>query len=407
MNDALKNETYAAALNQSVLRILRPIISLGILDNPNNNSDNANVSTAESMQVAQDLATRTLVLVKNDNQLLPVDKKKVARIALIGHDAVNPTVHGGGSGEVDPSYLPTPFEVLSRRLGDAQQNASKVVYASDVRHKEDAALAASADLAVVFVSLTSAEGRDRKDLSYGGGDALVEAVAAVQPNTVVVAVSPGAVLMPWADKVGAIMMPFTPGQMFAEALADLLLGEKSPSARLPLTMPNKDNEVGFTADQYPGVNGTSNYTEGLLIGYRWYDAHSVTPKFCFGHGLSYTSFEYSELKTESGADSASLSFMLRNTGSRASSEVPQLYLAYPQGSGEPPKVLRGFDQVYLAPGESKTVTFDLASVDLSIWDVETHGWALQKGEFTAMVGASSCDIRLQAKFAPQSAAAIV
>lgn len=277
-----------------------------------------------------------------------------------------------------------------------------VLYAKDAA--EGVGIAASADVAVVFVSTSSSEGGDRPNLSYGSGDDLIEAIAAVQPNTVVVAVSPGAVLLPWADKVAAILMPFMPGQMFADALADLLFGEVGPRGRLPITMPNKENEMQFSAEQYPGVNEIVQYSEGLFVGYRWYDAHGVTPRFCFGHGLSYTNFSYTDLNIAVAHEgsAASVSLTLTNTGSLAGHETPQLYIGFPENTGEPPKVLRSFQQVHLGAGESQSVTLSLDMVDLSIWDVTKHQWSQPDGEFTAMVGASSCDIRLSGAFVPSA-----
>merc|ERR1712048_369205 len=179
------------------------------------------------------------------------------------------------------------------------------------------------------------------------------------------------------------------------ALSDILYGDVNPSGRLPLTFPNRDNEVNFTQSQYPGVKVPtglqSTYTEKLEVGYRWYDAHGVTPKFAFGHGLSYSSFEYSHLQVSG----LTVSFTVKNTGTRAGNEIPQMYVGFPESAGKPPQVLRGFEKINLAAGATQKVSFKLTSGDLSVWDVKMHAWTPVQGSFQVGVGASSRDIRLR------------
>ena len=156
-----------------------------------------------------------------------------------------------------------------------------------------------------------------------------------------------------------------------------------------------DNEVGFTQSQYPGIGGVSVYTEKLEVGYRWYDAHGVAPKYAFGHGLSYTTFAYSDLAASPGE----VSFTVSNAGDVSGAEVPQLYLGFPPAAKEPPRQLKGFTKTkILAPGESTAVKFSLTDRDLSVWDVGTHGWSKQTGTFQVFVGASSRDVRLTGSF---------
>jgi beta-glucosidase len=225
-----------------------------------------------------------------------------------------------------------------------------------------AAAAAAADVAVVFIHTTSSEGSDRKSLSFeAADDAMVAAVAKAQKNTVVVMVNPGAVLTPWADDVAAALTMFMPGLEMGNAISDVLYGDINPSGRLALTFPNKENEVGFTKEQWPGVPVStgleSTYTEKLEVGYRWYDSHKVEPKYAFGHGLSYTNFSYSGLKV-SGTD---VSVTVKNVGATHGAEVAQLYLGFPPSAGEPPQVLRGFQKLHLAPGSEATATFELGA----------------------------------------------
>lgn len=271
-----------------------------------------------------------------------------------------------------------------------------------------AASAAAADVAVVFMSTTSSEGSDRPSLSFSDSqNAIAEAVAAAQKRTVVVMVNPGAVLTPWSGNVSAVITMFMPGLEMGNALSDVLFGDVNPSGRLPLTFPNVENEVNFTQSQWPGLPVStgleSNYTERLEIGYRWYDSHDVAPKYPFGHGLSYASFEYSGMKV----DGLSVSFAVKNTGTVAGAEIPQLYLGFPSAAGEPPQLLRGFEKVMLAPGEARTVTFPLDSGSLSVWDASVHGWVPVQGTFRVNVGASSRDIRLTGTLVHSNAAPTV
>ena len=201
--------------------------------------------------------------------------------------------------------------------------------------------------------------------------------------------------MPWADDVGAIVNMFMPGIEAGNALADVLTGVINPTGRLPLTFPNVENEVNFTRLQYPGVNAISVYSEKLEVGYRWYGAHGVKPAYAFGHGLSYTTFSYGNLT----ASATAVTVDVRNTGAVAGAEVAQLYLGFPDASGEPPRQLKGFHKTaVLQPGESETVTFPLRARDTSIWDAAQHGWARQSGVFGVFVGASSEDVRANGSF---------
>ena len=184
------------------------------------------------------------------------------------------------------------------------------------------------------------------------------------------------------------------------ALADVLFGDVNPSGKLHITMPNVDNEIGFTKEQYPGtgIPPVAVYSEGLLVGYKYYDFKEISPKFCFGHGLSYTSFKYSDLVVSKGSDSVQVLFVVENNGPVDGSEVSQLYLSFPESAGEPVRQLKGFYKASLASGESATIKLELKPRDMSIWDTESHNWALVNGEFGVLVGSSSRDIRLSTTF---------
>jgi len=295
-----------------------------------------------------------------------------------------------------------------------------------------------AQLAIVVVATGSGEGRDRPTLALGEADQqlIVQACASYPGKTVVVINGPGAVLTtPWdSSDCGAILMQWYPGQEMGNALADVLWGDVNPSARLPVTFPAAEGDSPlqtpaqvctpplpspasrrahfhshtdfarflsphFFFSQYPGVNGTVNYTEGLFIGYRWWDSTSTEPSFPFGHGLSYTTFVYSELKLDdSHPPLLGVSFKVTNMGGLLGKEVPQLYLGFPPGAGEPPLVLRDFTSILLSPGETGVVNFTLDARAYSVWDTGSYAWKVLPGSYQVVVGASSRDRRLQASF---------
>jgi len=246
------------------------------------------------------------------------------------------------------------------------------------------------------------EGTDRQNLSVGAQeDLLAKAVTAANSNTVVVLHIPGAVLMPWLNSTAAVIAAFYPGSQDGNSLASILFGDINPSGKLPVTFPPSDELVpANTPLQYPGVNNEEYYSEGLFIGYRWYDLKNVAPLFPFGHGLSYTTFVYSNLQT-SGTISGSnftITVSIQNTGSVDGAEVAQLYISFPPSAGEPIKLLKGFDKVSIAAGQTETVSFALLSQDISTWNTTIHGWQVIYGQFGINVGSSAVDIRLYGKF---------
>lgn len=253
------------------------------------------------------------------------------------------------------------------------------------------ALASSADVAICVMATSSSEGGDRGDLSLPSDQVSICRAVGKVKKTVAVVITPGAVLTDWADDVDAVIVAFMPGQEEGNAIADVLFGAVNPSGKLPVTFPNIENEVNFKVDEYPGVGLQEYYREQLNVGYRWYAAHQVTPRFAFGFGLSYTTFDLSGL----AITGRQVSVLLKNTGSVSGAEVVQLYLGFPPSAGEPPIQLKGFSKVFLAPGASEKVTFTLTDRDLSIWDVSTHSWTVVSGTFTVNVGTSSQDLPLK------------
>jgi beta-glucosidase len=266
---------------------------------------------------------------------------------------------------------------------------------------EAVAAAKQADLAVVFAAEQLGEGQDKVTLGLPGDqDNLIRAVAKANPRTVVVLHNSNPVAMPWLDEVAAVIEAFYPGQEAGSSIARLLFGDVNPSGKLAMTFPaNEHQGPGVHFLDYPGDGMTVNYSEGVLVGYRWYDTRGQKPLFPFGYGLSYTTFQYYDLQVDNtlGGD-AVIKMSVKNTGKREGADVVQLYLGFPEAAGEPPKQLKGFEKVMLKPGESKVVTMKLDKDSFAAWDPEIHAWKVYAGSYTVMVGSSSRHIRLKSSF---------
>jgi len=406
VQDALDaGEVSMENIDNSVTRILTSMYAIGMFDAPAVGDPMANVTSEAHNQLAREIAAVSTVLAKNTGDLLPLSKDSLGEcVAVFGDET---TVSGGGSGHVNPAYIITPAQGISNAISGS---ATEVIYNAGTDLTEATELAKKCSTAVVVVATSSAEGSDRENLSLGNNqDELVSAIAAANPRTIVSVRSPGAVLMPWVSEVPAVLLSWLAGQEAGNGLADVLFGEVNPSARSPVTMPNKDNEVGFTEVQYPGVGQPpeARYLEELLIGYRWYDANQVTPVFPFGHGLSYTTFSYNSMSIERSlapptdlkSPVAEVTVKVTNTGKRDGSEVVQLYLAFPHSAaGEPPKQLKAFSKVAIRASETVEVKLTLTQRDVSIWDSDAHAWAAARGEFNVLVGASASAIRLNRSF---------
>jgi len=377
-----------ATLDNKVYRILLGMFAGGLFDYPITGNINNNVTSTAHQALTRHLAAEATVLLQNKNNVLPLPKS-VTSIGVIGKPCSSAVITGGGgSGSVVPAYVVSPLQGIKNAVPSAN-----VTYCDGTNTTQCTTLAGQVSVVVCCMATTSSEGSDRANLQLPSDQtALCSAVGKVNAKTVAVTINPGAILtVPWDADVAAILAMGMPGQEEGNALADVLFGTVNPSGRLPVTFPNKDNEIGFTADQYPGVNGHANYSEKLNIGYRWYAQNNVVPRFAFGHGLSYTIFNYSGLS----ASGRTISATIANSGSVAGAEVPQLYIGFPASSGEPPLQLRNFAKVSLAAGARQAVSWTLSDRDLSIWDANTHKWVLQTGVFNIYVGASSQDIRLK------------
>jgi beta-glucosidase len=353
--------------------------------------------------IARRMAEEGMVLLKNEGNLLPLNAANLHSIAVIGPYAAKASTGGGGSSHVVPLYTVDPV----KGIRDSAGRKVKVTFADGSDVQQAVALAKAADVAIVMVGDYEREGRDHPITLQGNQNQLVGAVAATNPHTVVVLKSGSVELMPWVDKVPALVEAWYPGEEDGNAVAAVLFGDFDPSGKLPLTFPRRLADLpAHTPKQYPGVDGVVHYSEGVFVGYRHYDEKNIKPLFPFGYGLHYTTFAYKNLKvspsilSSNGTGAISVDLDVTNTGSRAGAEVAELYLGFPSTSDvpQPPKQLKGFERVELKPGQAGHVHLVLDGRSLSYWNTSKHDWTVMPGDYKVMVGASSRDMRLQGNF---------
>ena len=420
-------------LDDKVRRILRTIFRTSMRPEPNY----GRFVCPEHYQAAREISAAGVVLLKNENNTLPLNVPEGGKILLVGENVVKKMVVGGGSSNLKTAYEVNPLEGLQNAFGDKAEIVWERGYVGDVGRsynrvdtgqdltddRSPQELIASAVEAakdadyVVFVGGLNKsrhqdnEGTDRYDtfLPYNQQD-VIEALAEVADKFVVVNISGSPVSMPWAEKADAIVQGWYGGTESGNALADVLTGKVNPSGRLPFSVPFKYEDGPIkTERQYPGIKEEgsrfwqTHYDEGVYVGYRWYDTKQVPVQFPFGHGLSYTTFEYSNAKASKSTMKAdgkiTVSVQVKNTGDRPGAEVVQLYIADPQASVDrPAKELKGFEKVWLNPGESKKVSFTIDASALSYYDMSRSAWYAEPGEFQALLGSTSSDIRANVTF---------
>jgi beta-glucosidase len=406
---ALSGAVAAGTVPQSRLdvmvhRILRSLFASGVIDNPPTKQP---IDVARGSAVAQQVEQRSAVLLVNRGPLLPFNRARIKSIAVIGapaNTAPPQSVSLTDSAKVSPINPDTPLQGIR----DAAPHAN-VSYANGSDPAAAAALAKTADVAVVYAQDTEGEGSNKANLTLdGGADKLIAAVAAANPRTAVVLMTGSPVTMPWVGNVGAVLEAWYPGERGGHAIAALLFGDANPSGRLPITFPRSEADLPTAAStaEWPGDQNNIDYHEGLLLGYRWYDAKGIAPLFPFGFGLSYGGrFRYSKLSVTptalpaapnpvDGPPAITVSFTLTNAGTRTATEVPQVYLGFPSGSGEPPHRLIGWKKVEQRPGQSKRITVRVPARSLAVWDTGQNGWRIPPGVYSIRVGASSRDPRL-------------
>jgi len=357
-------------------------------------------------RLAREVARESMVLLKNEDDVLPLAKG--GRFAVIGAMAKEPRYQGSGSSLIRPTRLEDIAEELAKSAGEGARIAYAKGYELDAEEADaeltaEAVKAASeADVAVLFAGLPKryeSEGFDRKHLRMPANQvALIEAVAAAQPNLVVVLSNGAPVEMPWIGSAKAVLEAYLGGQALGGAIADLLFGDANPSGRLAETFPVRlsDNPSYLF---FPGEGNKVEYREGLFVGYRYYDKKELEPLFPFGHGLSYTKFAYSELSVDKSAiaddETLTVTVKVANVGDRAGQEVVQLYVRDVVSTAiRPDRELRRFDKIALQPGESRTVSFELDKRCFAYYDVDERDWAVETGDFEILIGRSSRDIVL-------------
>ncbi|WP_395244699.1 glycoside hydrolase family 3 C-terminal domain-containing protein [Agromyces sp. MMS24-K17] len=353
--------------------------------------------------LAREAAGRGVVLLQNEGGILPLQGDR--RVAVIGEFARTPRYQGAGSSLINPTRLDTALAEIERIAG-----AERVAFApgftidgadasgAQALVAEAVATATDADVVLCFLGLPAAdesEGWDREHLGLPATQlALLEAVRAANPNVVVVLANGGVVELPFAGDVPAIVEGWLGGQAGGGAIADVLYGRVNPSGRLAETIPNRIEDTPAYLD-FPGEFGHVRYGEGLFVGYRWYDARDAAVRFPFGHGLSYTTFAYSDASANADADGIEVRVTVANTGDRAGREVVQAYTGLAGSRVQrAPRELKAFANVALEAGESREVVLRIRREDLAYWDIRVDGWVVEGGAYAVEVGASSRDIRL-------------
>ncbi|MFT3824763.1 MAG: glycoside hydrolase family 3 C-terminal domain-containing protein [Chitinophagaceae bacterium] len=378
-------------------------------------------NTREHQQTALKVAEEGIVLLKNEQAALPLQAGSIKSIAVIGYNAERRQSLGGGSSQVKAFYEITPLKGLQQLAGNninitysKGYNIERGAKADATLIKEAADAAAKADVAIVVGGWThgynyavwkdnayDAEDTDKPDMNMPfGQDELIQAVLAANPKTIVVLMGGGPIDMTrWIDRVPAIVQAWYPGMEGGNALAGILFGKINPSGKLPVSFPKKLEDVpAHKLGQYPGEKGIVYYNDDIYVGYRYYDTYKVAPQFAFGHGLSYTTFAYSNINVQGAGKTAVVTFTVKNTGKVAGAEVAQVYVKQEQSTlPRPEKELKGFEKVVLQPGQQKTVRVVLNSDAFSYYNDVKDQWVMEPGTFDVLVGSSSKDIKLQGK----------
>jgi len=424
---AVKNgDIDEKAVDEKVRRLLRVLMNCKA-GRPERKT--GGIGSPDIRKLTYDVASEAVVLLKNNKAILPLDATGLKSLAVIGANATQTFASGGFGAGVKARYEVTILEGLKNRLGgrvnlkfaqgyrEAYQpvdNPGKsfgllpVTKSDPELIREAVRAAASCDAAIVVIGTTrkfDTEGNDRHDMLLPfGQDQLVNAVIKANPKTVVVIIAGGPFdLRTIHANTDALLWTWFGGSEHGNAVADILLGKVNPSGKLPYTLPEKlEDSPAHALHAFPGDSARVEYLEDILVGYRWFDTRGIQPMYPFGHGLSYTSFDYSGCQTDKSGygkgDTIKLSCTIRNTGDREGSEVIEVYASAPQSiANRPAQELKGFAKVNLKPGEEKSVEIPVCLNDLSCFDENENGWKLHPGEYTLRIGASSRDIRWEVK----------
>ncbi len=422
--DAIQSgQVPMSRLDDMVHRLLRSMFAAGVIDH--RASPRFVVDPFKGRDDAEHIADESIVLLRNEHNMLPLDGAALHSIAVIGAHADVGVMSGGGSAQVDAPggnaispkkptkwgeavYFPSsPLKYIREHAPGAQ-----VSFDPGTDPSAAAALAAKVDVAVVFADQYMSEGGDAPTLALPGNqDVLIAAIAKANPRTVVVLITGNPVGMPWVNDVAGIMEAWYPGIAGGQAIANLLFGTVNPSGKLPITFARTEADLpharvfGMT---YQNTNGglpehwiseekkstfPAELTEGVRFGYKWFDSEAKQPLFPFGFGLSYSSYKYTDLRVDGTSKTASVT--VQNTGQRAGTEIAEVYVQLPESSGEKFRRLAGWKRVQLAPGESKVVSVPMEALAMASWDDGTESWKWRPGSYTVFAGSSSRDLSLK------------
>jgi beta-glucosidase len=410
---------------------VRHILRLCFLTSMNKNRPFGSFGSPEHALAGRQIAEEGIVLLQNKNNVLPIDLNKAKKVAVIGENAIKMMTVGGGSSSLKAKYEVSPLDGIKKRIGSKAEVVFARGYVGEVGGNFDGVttgqnlvdkrspeeltaeacnIAKTADYVVFVGGLNKSEkqdceGADRTGLELPyNQDKLISELAKVNKNLIVVNISGNAVAMPWVKEVSAILQGWYLGTETGNALAAVLVGDVNPSGKLPFSFPVKlQDNAAHSLGEFPGANGHVTYKEGIFVGYRWLDKQNIKPLFSFGHGLSYTTFEYGKVmadkKEMTASDNISFTLNVKNTGKRDGEEVVQLYISDLKSSlPRPVKELKGFEKVSLKAGETKTVTLTIDKSALSYFDPEKHDWIAEPGDFEALIGSSSTDIKTKVSF---------
>ena len=396
-------------LNDKVRRILRLMMRTTL----NTERPFGRINNKEHLQVSRKIATEGIVLLKNENNFFPINPSKKSTILVIGENAIKPMTIGGGSSELKADFEISALEGLQKRYKNATIIYSKGYSSENLKEGEMASLnneaiemASKADLVLFFGGLNKNKGQDCEDgdrqelnLPYNQ-DYLISEIQKENANIGIVLVSGNAISMPWISRVKAVMQTWYLGSEAGHAIADIISGDANPSGKLPFSFPVKltDNAAHFYGEiSYPGDGKTQYYKDDIFVGYRWHDTKNIKPLFSFGHGLSYTSFKLSDIKTNKKTytvtDSINIKVKLTNIGNMDGSEVVQVYIGKPESKvTRALKELKGFKKIYLKKSEHSIINIPINVASLSFYDASISNWNLEKGDYTIYIGNASNNI---------------
>ena len=408
--ELLKNDNIdKSILNDKVRRILRLMMRTTL----NTERPFGRINNKEHLQVSREIATEGIVLLKNENDFFPINPSQKITIAVIGENAIKPMTIGGGSSELKADFEISPLEGLQKRYKNATIIYSIGYSSENLKEGEMASLnneaietASKADLVLFFGGLNKNKGQDCEDgdrqefnLPYNQ-DYLISEILKVNANIGIVLVSGNAVSMPWISRVKAVMQTWYLGSEAGHAIADIISGNVNPSGKLPFSFPVKltDNAAHFYGEiSYPGDGKTQYYKDDIFVGYRWHDTKNIKPLFSFGHGLSYTSFKLSDIKTNKKTytvtDSINIKVKLTNIGNMDGSEVVQVYIGKPESKvTRALKELKGFKKIFLRKSEHSIINIPINVASLSFYDASISNWNLEKGDYIIYIGNASNNI---------------